>query len=411
MNIAYFTSIIFEDKTDIIIDNAKLQAEKFVTTIVSSLMKQSFKDKSEQSSIAKVDRIIKPLIDDYVFFSENGKTLQKSKQSVVMPKNYLQDGLKSRASQDFTGKRYYLKISDKNYRMYFYIPLHEYAQRNLILLISYDLLSKNNPLSNLYSQAMVILFITTLFHVFFAILMYRVIIKPINQLHDGITEISEGNLSTQVKINRQDEIGSVATAFNTMAQALKQNMDTVEEQLHTIQGMATTDELTGLYNRRFLFTRMDEEIKRTIRRDYDMSFIMIDIDHFKDFNDKYGHQIGDLVLKEVTKTIKFSCKDTDIVARYGGEEIAVVALDCSMQDLLDISERIRYNVEETKIKTTSGMLSVTVSLGCTCFNNTLRRTIGSTESLIFFADTALYRAKEKRQKQGRNWIILNQFQY
>ena len=398
ISISFFTSIIFENQIDLITDNARLQGEKFVNNILSSLKKYSLQKGSVQSKsnldrINEMDSFIKPLVSEYMIFSESGNILKKSHPNFTFPSTYLQDGLKSVTNQDFTGNRYYLKIDENSYKMFFYIPLKDYIKTNLILYLVYDISTITGHLGELNSQALVIFIITTLIHILFAFLLYRVVVRPIQRLHSGITEISAGNLTARVDIDRQDEIGAVALAFNKMGKAIQKNLDTIEE-------MAITDELTGLFNRRYLFSRIEEEIRRTIRRDYDLSLIMIDIDHFKNFNDKYGHQTGDLVLKEVSLTIKEACKDTDIVARYGGEEIAVIALDCPMDELLTMSERIRSNVEKTKIETPSGRLSVTISLGGTCFNNTLRETIGTTETLIFFADTALYRAKEK----GRNRV-------
>ncbi len=408
INIAFFTSIIFENQVDLVTDNAKLKAEKFVGSVVTSLKKFSskvgpdrlFMIRNKKKLIHKVDQIIKPLVEEYIIFSEPGEILLKSVPDLTMPETYLQDGLKSVANHDFTGKRYYLKINEKAYEMYFYIPMHEYLQKDIILFIRYDIMNIGDRLGELYSQAILILIITTIFHIFFAILIYGVVVRPIYHLHKGITEISGGNFTARIDIDRHDEIGLASKAFNKMAHTLEKTKNTVEKQIDVIQEMEITDELTELYNRRYLFTRIDEEIKRTIRRDYDLSFIMIDIDNFKNFNDLHGHQIGDIVLKEVAKTIKFVCKEPDIVARYGGEEIAVIALDCPLDDCIRMSERIRSTIENTKIDTSDGMLSVTVSLGATCFNRTLRETIGSAEALIYFADTALYRAKQK----GRNRV-------
>lgn len=408
INIVFFTSVIFENQVELITDNARLQAEKYVSTITASLKKiaKTSPDRTnndrqnEYNAIEEINRTLKPLVNDYCIFSESGDIIYKTGNEAALPDSYIQDGIKSVAEQDFTGSSYYLKINEKEYKMYFYLPLQEYARSNSILFINYDIMEIGNRLTELFRQALLIFMITVLFHVLFAVLIYKIIVKPIHRLHDGIREIADGKFSTRLVIPGKDEIGMVAGAFNKMAQTLQENIDTIEKQMNTIQELAITDELTGLFNRRYLFRRLEDEIKRTIRRDYDLSFMMIDIDHFKNFNDTYGHITGDLVLKEVARVIQYSCKETDIVARYGGEEIAVMALDCPMEDLLTMAERIRSRVEETMVDTVSGPLSVTVSLGVTCFSSTLRETIGNAESLVYFADTALYRAKEK----GRNRV-------
>ena len=130
INIVFFTSIIFENHVDLITDNAKLQAEKFVTAVIASLKKTAPEAgleliKDEAAVIDKLDLIIRPLVKEYVIFSETGDILIKSKSDLSPPNTYVQDGIKSAANQDFTGNRYYLKIDEKAYKMYFYIPLHK----------------------------------------------------------------------------------------------------------------------------------------------------------------------------------------------------------------------------------------------------------------------------------------------
>ncbi len=168
-----------------------------------------------------------------------------------------------------------------------------------------------------------------------------------------------------------------------------------------IKEMAVTDELTGLYNRRYLFRQLSEEINRAVRFKRPLGCIMIDIDYFKRINDTYGHQAGDVVLKIVADTIKANCRDVDLVVRYGGEEITILSPELDSDGLQVFAERIRKSVEDLKIKLEVGEeMRVTISLGTTSLNSAQLKQLGNDEEIIKLADKALYYAK----KNGRNRV-------
>lgn len=160
--------------------------------------------------------------------------------------------------------------------------------------------------------------------------------------------------------------------------------------------MSIIDGLTGLYNVRYFKMLTETEIMLA-KTDPDMKFsiIMSDIDHFKHFNDTYGHQTGDLVLKEVAMVLKNSVRSSDIVARYGGEEMIVLLRGSSLKDALEIAEKIRKNTENYPIKDQYNTYKVTVSLGVSDF-----RPQDNVETIIKRADKALYKAKSL----GRNRV-------
>jgi len=165
--------------------------------------------------------------------------------------------------------------------------------------------------------------------------------------------------------------------------------------------MATIDGLTQLYVRRFLEQRMLEEIRKAQRLEKKLSTMLIDIDHFKKFNDTYGHQTGDEVLRLVAKTIKDSVrKGVDIPARYGGEEIAVVMPSTDSNGAMVLSERIRRAIENAALKNPTGgpNLKVTVSIGVTTFPDAAK----NVKELIEKSDIALYKSKA----EGRNRVTL-----
>lgn len=161
--------------------------------------------------------------------------------------------------------------------------------------------------------------------------------------------------------------------------------------------MSVTDGLTGLYNIRYFKMLLESEIMIT-RPDPTKKFsiIMGDIDHFKNFNDTYGHQVGDMVLKSVAKTIKSSVRNLDVVARYGGEEVIILLRGTALNYALPVAENIRKSVENYIVEDQNNKYAVTISLGVASFKST-----DTVDDLIKRADEGLYKAKES----GRNRVF------
>lgn len=165
-----------------------------------------------------------------------------------------------------------------------------------------------------------------------------------------------------------------------------------------LEGLATTDPLTTLANRRTLDARLAQEWRRAQRGGRCISLIMMDIDHFKAFNDTYGHQAGDEVIRKVAQRIKSQVRrPSDLAARYGGEEFAVLLVDTDTRGARQIAEGIRKAVEGMA-PITDGGASVTISLG----TYTRQVRAGDTlQELVRKADAALYEAKHS----GRNRVV------
>lgn len=166
----------------------------------------------------------------------------------------------------------------------------------------------------------------------------------------------------------------------------------------SVETLAITDGLTGVYVRRHLLDRLVGEVERSKRFGYQLTFLMIDIDHFKDFNDRYGHLVGDVVLKQVAETIKKSLREIDVIGRYGGEEFGAILTETDEKGGIYAAERIRRAIAERMFKAYQEDLQVTVSIGC----STLSKDICSTSLVIDSADSALYEAK----RQGRNRVCV-----
>jgi diguanylate cyclase (GGDEF)-like protein len=162
--------------------------------------------------------------------------------------------------------------------------------------------------------------------------------------------------------------------------------------------LATIDGLTGLAVHRYFQSKLEEEFRRGKRYDKPLSLIMTDIDHFKKFNDTWGHQTGDMVLREVAKCVRSTIRDTDIAARYGGEEFAVVLPETDVEGAKLLAERLRQKVESSVYPGPSGDLRVAISLGVSSIPLNPAET---TADMIKLADEALYAAKHGGRNQVR----------
>lgn len=157
-----------------------------------------------------------------------------------------------------------------------------------------------------------------------------------------------------------------------------------------VQRLAATDELTGLLNHRRLQEVLAAEVQRAERYGEPLAFVMLDIDNFKQFNDRYGHQQGDAVLRTVAEVVRSSVREIDAPARYGGEELAIVLPHIDLEGAFALAERIRAAIAATGVPGPNGSaLSVTASLGVAAFDPEAP----SRQDLVAAADAALYRAK------------------
>ena len=163
-----------------------------------------------------------------------------------------------------------------------------------------------------------------------------------------------------------------------------------------VQNLAITDSLTKAFTRRHFFNRYNEELQRSQDLNLYLSFLMIDIDNFKYFNDTYGHLVGDVILKTIADIIRLNCREIDLIGRFGGEEFTVVLPMTTKDGALFAAERIRKSIESTSIKAFDESLSVTVSIGVASFPKDAK----TDQELIDKADWALYRSK----RTGKNKV-------
>jgi len=196
---------------------------------------------------------------------------------------------------------------------------------------------------------------------------------------------------------------SIENAFNDenmrLLEVISQQISIAIENARLYQQMhdlATLDGLTGAYNRLFFNDKLQEEFRKAQEKGYDLSCIIFDIDHFKKFNDTYGHLFGDLVLKTISAHIMRTLRKEDIFARYGGEEFVILMPYTSLEQVKEKAEDLRIGVSQLSITDRIVSASITISVGVSTFPVTSR----SAHELIRTADNALYEAKNA----GRNLV-------
>ncbi len=204
----------------------------------------------------------------------------------------------------------------------------------------------------------------------------------------GVQNHYRSSLSS-IHDNRGTEIGKVLSISDISRQI---------ELLRKMEWLATTDELTEINNRRAFFQQATMEMERARRYERPISFILLDLDHFKRVNDSYGHVAGDEILRETARRIRHSIRDTDIAGRYGGEEFAVCMPETRQETAMDLAERLRRTISETVVHHEGKNISITASFGIIGMEKIDDESL---ESLFSKADKALYLAKEK----GRNLCI------
>jgi diguanylate cyclase (GGDEF)-like protein len=174
---------------------------------------------------------------------------------------------------------------------------------------------------------------------------------------------------------------------------------TQSEQLQQqFKRLSFIDTLTGIPNRRYIEAKLEESVEQARLEGSYMACVMLDIDHFKQINDSYGHKGGDHVLKEIAKVFKLHKRSNDLIGRYGGEEFLMLYINVNPGDAMAFCERLRKSVEETSFRFGDQNINVTVSVGCTIFNPING---DSVDGIIEKADQALYMAKEG----GRNRCV------
>jgi len=249
------------------------------------------------------------------------------------------------------------------------------------------------PVAEVYRQASrlrnVTMFVTMVLLVFVGIAAYRLaalIVRPLDRLTGAAARISAGDLSVDLPQGGSGEVAYLTRVFNAMVESLRKHRADLER-------LSTTDSLTGLVNRRHLMKLLGAELERAQRTRQPFAILMLDVDHFKKYNDEHGHLAGDEVLARLGAVLGQCIRPYDCAARYGGEEFLVMLSGTTGRAAREVAERVRGRVESELFD--GGR--VTVSIGVA-----EHPAQGATvEQLIGRADTALYEAK----RLGRNRVV------
>ena len=229
----------------------------------------------------------------------------------------------------------------------------------------------------------------------------RLIARPLDRLTKAAGEVAAGDLTVDLPAAPGGgEVGYLTDVFNHMVYRLRDGraeLDRINETLlkknEELELLSTTDSLTGLSNHRSLMKRLDDEVARFRKDKRGFSVLVGDVDHFKQYNDAFGHPAGDEVLQTIAEIMRDSTRKNDCCARYGGEEFVIVLPDTSAADALDTAEHIRARVAAKKF---SGR-KMTLSIGVATFPEDA----DDAEAIIAIADEALYQAK----REGRDRTV------
>jgi len=211
------------------------------------------------------------------------------------------------------------------------------------------------------------------------------LLGPLRRLLDGIRQVEKGDLSIEIPVTSSDELGEVAEAFNRATHLIRQQREQLIRE-------TITDGLTGAYNHRHFQKILRQEMERARRSHEPVSILMLDLDHFKNYNDTFGHEYGNEILKQVCASIRDNIREVDILARYGGDEFAVVLPQAGPEMALQAAKRILDAVETYASRILGKDPSVPrlgLSIGGASFPNDAE----SVEVLVHRADEALYEAK------------------
>lgn len=297
--------------------------------------------------------------------------LQKSQQDIVDTEI---------AQQYVTLNGHLLKLENTLDRLY-----------DLVLDYSNNITEHVRELDARTIPIILLLFITSLgINTIAIILIIRSVIIPTHVLAQAAHNFAQGSLSYRIPLDAKNEIGELAHTFNDMAEKLESSYTSLKE-------MAIHDGLTGILNHQEFHKRLLSEVKRAARYKRTLSLIMLDIDLFKKFNDTYGHQAGDSVLKAMGWYLKSAIRSSDMAARYGGEEFALIMPETPAETAFITAQRIGAEIARLPISVDKDMqIHITMSIGVATFpqDGAIK------EELISAADRSLYKAKQS----GRNRV-------
>lgn len=278
----------------------------------------------------------------------------------------------------------------------------------------FELISKNKQIVNTLNTAMLLgSFIVGILGMAFIVYLDKNIRSPLEQISSSVKTLDTKKWD-KVNVETFNEVSVLADEYNNMVDRLKDSYDNLEHLVSKrtadlenanskLEKLALTDGLTGLYNHRHFMESFALELDRCDRYGHKLTFMIIDIDLFKNYNDTFGHLVGDEVLKSVATTLQGNVREVDFLARYGGEEFCIFLPEIDIEGATILAERQRESIEKAEFcaniasaSRKKGEGKVTISIGLSTFPDHA----SSVGELIKIADDALYAAKDN----GRNRV-------
>lgn len=242
INMSFFTVIIYENQIDLIVENTKFQIIELTNTLISSLDRISTEIKPQKGQsltrsevVQEITGLISNINDSFIIFSEEGEMIYRSSENFEFKQDDVLNGIKAVTNRDFTGKRFYSVVDRGTYEIAFYIPFSLYTLEGSILLMKFQMKEINSRLNQLYKLVTLIILLVALFHVFFALMLFRIFVKPIKSLHEQSVLLGRGMLSARSHVKQDDEIGELSQAFNSMAESIEEKILTLQEQYKLIE--------------------------------------------------------------------------------------------------------------------------------------------------------------------------------
>lgn len=253
----------------------------------------------------------------------------------------------------------------------------------------------------------------------------RIVVCPIGVISRSIRNsvADDGKIVSDIPLDSDDELGDLARRFNLLRmernsanERLQLKIDAADNKLletnqkllkqslelklmnQELQKISITDALTGLYNRRHFDMTTESDVALSLRHGENNSLLLIDIDLFKNINDIYGHDVGDIVLKDVARVLRQHTRKSDVLCRIGGEEFAILCKRADTSGAMAIAEKLRVAIEAHRVRVGNQVFSLTISIGAVSIPEASE--IDSVEKLLKAADVALYQSKER----GRNRV-------
>jgi len=225
------------------------------------------------------------------------------------------------------------------------------------------------------------------------------VLRPIHRLTKATEQVRRGNYEVELPIVGKGEISELSRSFWRMVEYIHHTNEELErkvsERTEDLHRLAEIDYLTGLLNRRGMMDKLEQEVARQARQGGSMGLLMLDLDHFKQVNDNYGHEAGDLALCAAANVLRSMKRGYDHAGRWGGEEFMLLLPECNADELTSIAERIRVAIQELNIDTGTRTFSFTVSIGAHH-----PETPQTLDAMLQQVDRALYTAKDA----GRNCV-------